>query len=218
MNRTKKEILKTLSEGVVTMNQEVVASACKEALEAGIDPYEAIMEGLIKGMKAVNEKYQAEEYFVPEVMLCADALNAGLRILNANLKAESTSAPVDVVLGVMEGDVHDIGKNMVNLMMETSGIKVHDLGCDVPPSRFVEKAEEFKVKMICMSTMMASTMDKMKEVIEILQKQGLRDKYLVMIGGAPVSQSFADSIGADAFYSNAVVAAEKAKHLLSEGL
>lgn len=209
------QILKSLCDGVVNMNQELVISACNMALESGIDPSEAIMEGLTKGMEVVSQKYEDEEYFVPEVMMCSDAMNEGLKILRLHIKTQVASKPEKIVIGVVQGDIHDIGKNLVKIMMETVGLEVHDLGHDVPLNKFFEKAQEVNARIICMSTLMTSTMDQMKEVMDILAKKGVREKYLVMIGGAPISQSFADAIGANAYASNAAVAAKKAKQLAS---
>lgn len=213
MNEEKNQILKSINDGVINMNQEQVISACNKALDVGIDPCEVIMEGLTKGMEVVSQKYEDEEYFVPEVIMCSDAMNAGLSILKPHLKAQSESTQEKVVIGVIQGDIHDIGKNLVKIMMETAGLEVHDLGHDVPLSKFLEKAKEVNARIICMSTLMTSTMDQMKEVIDILEKKSVRDKYLVMVGGAPISQTFADAIGADAYASNAAIAAKKAKQI-----
>ena len=217
MSRTREKILKDLADGVVNMDEKLTVRACNEALEAGISAYDAIMEGLTKGMEIVNQKYEEEEYFVPEVLVCADAMYAGLSVLRPHLKAESVSEPAKVVIGVVAGDTHDIGKNLVKMMMETSGMEVHDLGRDVPLIEFVETVEKVGARMLCMSTLMTTTMDGMKEVIEMLKDKGIRKKCLVMIGGAPISQSFADSIGADGYAPNAAAAVKKAKMLLAKG-
>lgn len=216
MPRSKGEILGDLTGAVVNMDTAMAVRASEEALGAGVDAYEAIMEGLAKGMEIVNQKYEDEEYFVPEVLICSDAMYAGLDVLRPHLKAESMSAPAKVVIGVVEGDTHDIGKNLVKMMMETSGLELHDLGRDVPLAQFVDKAEEIGARMICMSTLMTTTMDKMRQLVEMLNSRGIRGKYRVMIGGGPISQSFADAIGADGYAPNAAVAVRKAQQLLEE--
>ena len=216
MARSKEEILKSIQDGVVDMDKSAVVNACQEALGAGIEPTVAVMDGLMKGMQLVSQKYENEEYFVPELLLCSDAFDAGLKIFDIFIINSSIStASAEVVIGVMEGDVHDLGKNLVKTMMQANGLTVYDLGKNVSPRAFVEKAQDLDAKLICLSTMMASTMDKMKQVPTILTEKGLRDQCFVLIGGAPISQSFADAIGADAYYPNAVIAAKKAKQLLT---
>lgn len=214
MKTSKDTILKSLQDSVVSMDKSAVVSACREALCAGITPTVAVMDGLMKGMQIVGQKYENEEYYVPEVMLSADALDTGLKFFNLYQETQTTLSSANVVIGVIEGDVHDLGKNLVKLMMQSRGITVYDLGKNVPPATFVEKAREVGAKLICLSTMMASTMDKMKQVTQILTAKGVRNQYAVLVGGAPISQSFADAIGADAYYPNAAVAAKKAKQLL----
>ncbi|MFA5866844.1 MAG: corrinoid protein [Actinomycetota bacterium] len=213
--RSKEEILRDLAKGVVEMDEAGVIKTAEEALAADIDAYEAIIDGLTVGMQEVNQKYEEEEYFVPEVLVCSDAMYAGLDVLRPHLKTEEMSEPVKVVIGVVQGDTHDIGKNLVKMMMETSGMEVFDLGRDVPLNNFVEKAEEIGARIICLSTLMTTTMDGMKQVIDMLKGKGIRDNYLVMIGGGPISQSFADQIGADGYAPNASAALKKAKELIA---
>jgi dimethylamine corrinoid protein len=215
MARKKEEILKDLARGVVDMDEALAVQAAREAIAAGIEAYEAITGGLTAGMEIVSQKYEQEEYFVPEVLICSDAMYAGLEVLRPHLKSDAVSVPAKVVIGVVEGDTHDIGKNLVRLMMEVSGLEMHDLGRDVPPAAFVDKAEEIGARMICISTLMSTTMDHMKEVVDTLKSRGIREKYRVMIGGGPISQSFADAIGADGYAPNAAAAVKKADMLLS---
>lgn len=214
MSKSREQILQELAAGVINMDEKSTIQAAKEALEAGIDAYDAIMQGLTKGMEAVNDKYECEEYFVPEVLICSDAMYAGLEVLRPHLKSEDVSTPAKVVIGVVQGDTHDIGKNLVKMMMETGGLEMHDLGRDVPLASFVDKAEQVGAHLICMSTLMTTTMDGMNAVIEMLKTRGIRDKYQVMIGGGPISQSFADAIGADGYAANAATAVKRAKELL----
>lgn len=218
MSKSRQQILKELADGVVNMDEKSTVRACHEALEAGIAAYDAIAEGLTKGMEVVNQKYEDEEYFVPEVLVCADAMYAGLNVLRPHIKTESMGVPAKVVIGVVSGDTHDIGKNLVKMVMETSGMQVFDLGRDVPLKNFVDTVEKEGAQMLCMSTLMTTTMDGMKEVIDMLKSRGLRNKCLVMVGGAPISQSFANAIGADAYAPNASAALKKAREILAEGV
>ncbi len=211
----KQRILQQLAQAVVEMDEEAAATVAEQAFRAGIDPYEAITDGLTMGMGIVNEKFENEEYFVPEILLCADAMYAGLEVLRPHLKTEDASHhAARVVIGVVAGDTHDIGKNLVRMMLETASFDVYDLGRNVPLQDFVDKALEIDARMICLSTLMTTTMDGMKQVVDILEEKGIRDRFVVMVGGGPISQAFADSIGADGYAANAAAAVRKANELI----
>lgn len=212
MARSKEELLKLMSDAVLEMEDDEITDIAEEYIEAGYPAFDGIMEGLIDGMNKASRLFDEEEYFVTDILLCSDALYAGLEILKPHLPAaaESDEKP-RAVIGVVEGDTHDIGKNLVKIMMDTAGFEMYDLGRDVPPADFVDKAEEVDARFICMSTLMTTTMGGMKEVIDILNERGIRDKYITMIGGGPISQKYADEIGADIYSVNAVEAAKKAK-------
>lgn len=216
MARSKEELLEKLSECVVEMEEEEVVDVAKEYLEAGYPAFDGIMEGLVDGMNKASDLYDAEEYFVTDVLLCSDAMYAGLDVLRPHLpeNADGGEKP-KAVIGVVEGDTHDIGKNLVKIMMDTAGFEMYDLGRDVPLDAFVDKAIEVNASIICMSTLMTTTMVGMKTVIEKLQERGIRDKVKVMIGGSPISQKYADEIGADGYSTNAVEAVKLAKRLLN---
>ena len=216
MSRQKEDILKDLARSVVEMDEEGAVKAAKEALELKIDAYEAIMGGLAKGMEVVSGKYEREEYFVPEILVCSDAMYAAMDVLKPHIKSESVKTPAKIVIGVVEGDIHDIGKNLVRIMLEGAGFEIFDLGRDVPLRDFVSKAEEVGADIIAMSTLMSTTMGGMRGVIKILEKEGLRDKYKVMIGGGPISQSLADRIGADAYGDGISEAVRTAKRFAKE--
>jgi len=186
------------------MDEIGAVSAAKEALAAGIDPYVAITGGLSKGMAIVSDKYETGVYFVPEILLCADAMYAAIGVLRPHLKLEKQAGSLPVIIGVIEGDIHDIGKNIVKLMLDAAGLTVHDLGNDVAVSAFVEKARELQSGIIAVSTLMSTTMAGMGRLIEALKNEGLRDSFKVMIGGGPLSASFARKIGADAYGANAM--------------
>lgn len=210
----KEDLLKRLSDGVVDMEEDDVAEAAKEYLEAGYAVLDGIMEGLIDGMNRASQLYEEEEYFVTDVLLCSDAMYAGLDILRPCLPEEQDKAKKKGIIGVVEGDTHDIGKNLVKIMLETAGFDMIDLGRDVPLQKFVDAAKEEGAEFICMSTLMTTTMGGMETVLHLLEEKGLRDKVKVMIGGGPVSQKYADKIGADGYSRNAVEAVKLAKRLL----
>ena len=218
MARTKEELLEKLAEDVVEMEDEDVVVTAKEYLDAGYPAMEGLMNGLVKGMSKAGELFDAEEYFVTDVLLCSDAMYAGVDVFKPYLPKEGSGRKVPkAVIGVVEGDTHDIGKNLVKILMDTNGFEMFDLGRDVPLERFVDKAEEVGADIIAMSTLMTTTMGGMRRVIEILKERGIRDKYTVMVGGSPISQKFADEIGADIYTANAVEAAEAAKRAVSLG-
>ena len=188
-----------------------VKALVEEALAEGQDPKVILNEGLLAGMMVIGEKFKNNEVFVPEVLVAARALNAGLAILEPKLIEVGNEPVGKVVIGTVKGDLHDIGKNLVAMMMKGVGFEVIDLGVDVEPATFVDKAEENGENVICMSALLTTTMPSMQLVIDELASRGLRDKYIVMVGGAPVNQSFADQIGADYYTPDAATAAETAK-------
>lgn len=216
MTTSKEQLLKRLSDGVVEMEEEQVIEACEEYLEAKYPAFEGIMEGLVDGMNRASQLYEDEEYFVTDVLLCSDAMYEGLSILRPHLpKEEEGSSKPKAVIGVVEGDTHDIGKNLVKIMLETAGFEMIDLGRDVSLQSFVDKAKEVDASLVCMSTLMTTTMAGMGKVIELLKEAGIREQVKVIIGGGPISQKFADTIGADGYSSNAVEAVKLAKRLLN---
>ena len=216
MAKSKEELIAKLSECVVEMEDEEVVDVAKEYIEAGYPAFDGIMDGLVDGMNKASDLYDAEEYFVTDVLLCSDAMYAGLEVLRPYLQENTDNGKkIKVVIGVVEGDTHDIGKNLVKIMMDTAGFEMYDLGRDVPLDAFVDKVQEVGASLICMSTLMTTTMVGMKTVIEKLKEKGIRDKVKVMIGGSPISQKYADEIGADGYSVNAVEAVKLAKRLLN---
>ena len=211
----KEALLAELARCVLEMEDDAVVDVAKEYVEAGFDAYEGITEGLAKGMEKAGQLYEEEEYFVPELLICSDAMYNGLEILKPHLKRDDSSKGCGVLIGVVEGDTHDIGKNLVKIMMETAGFDMIDLGRDVPLQKFVDTAKEKKAKLICLSTLMTTTMGGMETVIRLLEEAGIRDQVKVMIGGGPISQKYADKIGADGYSQNAVEAVKLAKNLLN---
>lgn len=209
----KEELFKNISDAIVDMEEDITRELCEKSLEVGIPAYETINNGLIKGMDRVGKLYEEEEYFLPEVLICSDAMNEGLGILKPHLDRGILDKPLKVVIGVIEGDTHDIGKNLVKVMMEAAGFTVYDLGRDVQVTRFVEEAEEKEADIICMSTLMTTTMPGMKTVIDNLKNRNIRERFKVMIGGGPVSQKFATEIGADFYTVDANEAVRKVKEV-----
>lgn len=214
MPRAREEILKDLADGVLNLDEDLAVRVAHEAVEAGLDAYDAISNGLVVGMNQAGKLYEEEEeYFVPELLICSDAMYAAMDVLRPHLKKEDAESKLRCVIGVVDGDTHDIGKNLVKIMLDVGGFEIHDLGRNVPLADFVEKAKEVDADLICLSTLMTTTMDGMATVIEMLKEEGIRDRFKVMIGGAPISQAFADRIGADGYAENAATAVKRAQEI-----
>ncbi len=214
MAKSKEELLEKLSECVVEMEDEEVVDVANEYVESGYPALDGIMEGLVDGMNKASDLYDEEEYFVTDLLLCSDAMYSGIDILKPHLPVEENKGEkLKIVIGVVEGDTHDIGKNLVKIMLDTAGFEMYDLGRDVPLDNFVDKAIEVGASLICMSTLMTTTMDGMRIVIEKLKEKGIRNNVKVMVGGSPISQKYANEIGADGYSANAVGAVKLAKRL-----
>lgn len=212
----KEELLQKLSDYVFDMEDEEICEVTQEYIDAGFDPQEGILEGLVDGMRRASEMYEQGEYFVPELINCSDAMYASMEMLQ-NAMPGLQEYIGKAVIGVVQGDTHDIGKNLVKIMIETAGIYVHDLGRDVPVSSFVDYVRENEdVDLVCLSSLMITTMPGMEAVIKGLEEEGIRDRVKVMVGGAPVSAGFAQRIGADLYTSNAIEAKAGAVSLLEQ--
>jgi len=210
---TKEILMKKMSDCVFEMEDEEVVDVVKEYIACGYDPQEGMLGGLVDGMKRASELYEEGEYFVPELIVCSDAMYAGIEEFQKYLPEAANTSIGKIAIGVVEGDTHDIDKNLVKIMMETAGFDMYDLGRDVPLDQFIEKANEVDADLICMSTLMTTTIGGMQTVIEKLKDQGIRDKFKVMVGGSPISKKFADDIGAEGYSVNAVEAVKVAKEL-----
>lgn len=206
---SKEELHERLKNGVVEYQEEEVQEAAQAILDEGYDALEAIMDGLAAGMEVVGDLYDRNEYFVPEVLMCADALYAGLDILRPHIPADDGQVNAQVVIGSVQGDVHDIGKNLVKMMFDVAGWQVHDLGRDVPLEKFVEEQLKTDSEVVAMSAMMTTTMLGMKKVIEMIKEKN--PNVGIMLGGAPVTQDVANLFGADGY-------AESAGNAVSEGI
>lgn len=204
-------LIQEISEFLQKGRAKNVKTLVQQALDEGMDPKVILNEGLLDGMMIIGGKFKRNEIFVPEVLVAARALNAGLNILEPKL-VEIGNEPIGrAVIGTVKGDLHDIGKNLVAMMLKGAGFEVYDAGVDVTPEAFIEKAEETNADIICMSALLTTTMINMGKLVEELKKRNLREKYIVMIGGAPVNESFAEQIGADYYTPDAATAAEVAR-------
>lgn len=218
MLEDKKQRLEALKNCVIEMEDEQIVSVAEDYIRQGYDPFEGIRDGLCKGMEHVGELFESEEYYIPELLICSDAMYAGIEVLKREIPEQSVADKCIAVVGVVEGDTHDIGKNIFKIMLESNGFEVVDLGRDVPCEAFVEAAKQHKPQLIGMSTLMTTTMKSMKNVIDLLNAENLRQDAIVMVGGGPISLNFAKSIGADGYERDAGLAAKLAKQLVEAKL
>lgn len=206
------EISAFLQRGRAPKVKELVA----QAIEEGIEAQTILEEGLLSAMSIVGEKFKKNEVFVPEVLVAARAMNAGVEILRPYLVASGVTTKGKAVIGTVKGDLHDIGKNLVKMMLEGKGLEVIDLGVDVSAETFVAKAIEYKAQVICCSALLTTTMGEMKNVVDKAIEEGIRDQVKIMIGGAPITQAFCDSIGADYYTCDAASAADVALQICQD--
>ncbi|MEJ2098659.1 MAG: corrinoid protein [Desulfobacterales bacterium] len=205
-----KPIIETLIKGDEAQLTELV----KATMDRGVPAKKILNEGLIAGMDIVGEKMESEDMFIPEVLMSAKAMSACVKILKPHLTEEDTAARGKVVIGTVKGDLHDIGKNLVAMMLESGGLEVFDLGVDVDPDRFAAEVKEKNAGMLCLSALLTTTMPMMIQTINSVKKNGVRDQVKIMVGGAPVTQNFADEIGADGYAPDAGSAVKMAKSLI----
>jgi len=212
----KEKILALMSQAIIEGNQEEAVNLARQALELQLDPAEVIERGYVPGIQKVGELWEKGEYFLPELITSSEAMKAALAILEPEIKKmdQGLRARGKVVIGTVEGDIHDIGKNIVASMLQASGFEVFDLGADVKLEKFIEKAEEVKADIIGLSALLTTTMIGQKRLIELLQKRQLRERYKVIVGGAPVTARWAKDIGADGYAENAVAAVHLVEKLL----
>lgn len=208
------EIIGEISEFLQKGRAKNVKKLVEEALGQGIDPKEILNDGLLAGMMVVGGKFKRNEVFVPEVLVAARAMTAGITVLEPKLVEVGNEPIGKAVIGTVKGDLHDIGKNLVVMMLKGAGFEILDLGTDVDAATFADKAEETGADIICMSALLTTTMPYMKNVVDVLNERGIRDKYIVMVGGAPVNDAFAKQIGADYYTADAPSAAETARAAL----
>jgi trimethylamine corrinoid protein len=215
---SKEAIYEKLKESIVEMDADLAVEAANLAMEAGLDPVECISNGLSAGMQVMSDKFDEGETFVPELLLSSEAFEAAVKVLTSKMTDEekSNTSSGTVVIHTVQGDIHDIGKNIVKTMFEANNFVVHDLGRDVPVETVVEKAKEVKADFILGSALMTTTMPAQRDIISILKEEGIRDNFIVMFGGAPVSREWCEKIGADGYTDTATEAVVLAKQLLAK--
>jgi len=209
------ELLAQITASLVDGDPDATVAGTKQALAAGVEPLRIINEGLVPGMRVVGDKYSSGEYFLPNLIVSAAGMKQAMALLEPELKArqQAIESAGTVVIGTVRGDIHEIGKSLVATMLSANGFEVHDLGVDVSAERFVETVKQTQANLVGLSALLTTTMMGQKKVIEELEKAGLRAGVKVMVGGAPVSQAFAETIGADGYAQDAVAAVELATRL-----
>jgi 5-methyltetrahydrofolate--homocysteine methyltransferase len=207
------EILEDIYEGILDGDRDAVTEGVQEALDEGVSPEKILKEGLIAAMGEVGRLYEEGEYFVPEMLIAARAMQAGLQLLKPHLVDTDIKPTGKVVIGTVQGDLHDIGKNLVAMMMEGAGFEIVDLGTDVPASDFVTAVTENDANIVALSALLTTTMPQQQSVIDALVEAGMRDQVKVLVGGAPVTSDYAEKIGADGYAPDAGQAAQLAKKL-----
>ncbi len=203
-------VLEEISENLQKGKAKIVKELVQNAVDSGIDPETVLREGLLPGMSVIGEKFKNNEVYVPEVLVAARAMNTGAQVLKPYLEKAGVKAAGKVCIGTVQGDLHDIGKNLVKMMMEGKGLEVVDLGTDVAPETFIQTAIEQNCQIICCSALLTTTMGVMEEVVKKAVEAGIRDKVKIMIGGAPVDEAFCEKIGADKYTPDAASAADAA--------
>jgi corrinoid protein of di/trimethylamine methyltransferase len=210
------EIFKKMAQSIIDGDSDAALSLAKESITANVDPLEAITKGFVIGVNTVGAAFGRGEAFLPELVMAGEAMKAAVAVLDPELKKRGTERKMlgKVVIATVEGDIHEIGKSLVATMLNASGFQVYDLGVDSPSDKIIGKALEVNADIIAMSALLTTTMVKQKEVIEELEKEGLRKKVKVMVGGAPVTRDWVNAIGADGFSEDAIGAVTIAKHLM----
>ena len=208
----KDELFTILNDSLLALEQDAVVTHVNKGLGAGIGPLDIIENGMLPGLKTIGDQFESEEIFLPELMQAAMIFQEAMKILQPEIKKTGATLKKKgiVVLGTIKGDLHSIGKNILKLLLETSGFDVHDLGVDVDPFAFIRKADEMNADIIALSALLTTTLMGQKDVIEALEEQGKREQYTIMIGGGAATQTWADEIHADSYAENAYGAVEKA--------
>jgi len=210
------ELYQAMAQSIIDGEEDLAADLALKAIEAGIDPVDAIARGYVMGISRVGEAFSCGDAFLPELVMAGEAMKAAVKILEPEMKRRGTERQVygKVVLATVEGDIHEIGKSLVGTMLSSSGFEVFDMGVDVPTAQLVAKAREVKADIIALSALLTTTMIKQREVIETLEREGLRASIKVMVGGAPVTRDWVQKIGADGYSEDAIGAVQVAKQLM----
>ncbi len=203
-----------MADALVSCDSGKLTDLVNDALAQDTPASEILNNGLIAGMDVVGEKMEAGDMFIPEVLMAAQAMGECVTILKPLLGEEESSEGANVIIGTVKGDLHDIGKNLVAMMMESTGLEVHNLGVDIPPENFVSQIKEKNAQIVCLSALLTTTMPMMKQTVDAIVESGLRDQVKILVGGAPVTQSFADEIGADGFAADAGAASKLVKSMI----
>jgi len=204
-----------MTNALVSCDADKLTDLVKQALAADVSASDILNNGLIAGMDVVGERMESGEMFIPEVLMAAQAMSGCVEILKPLLGEDDGTTSVSVIIGTVKGDLHDIGKNLVAMMMESAGLEVHNLGVDIAPEDFVEEIKKKNAQIVCLSALLTTTMPAMKQTIDAIVESGLREQVKIMVGGAPVTQAFADEIGADGFAADAGSASKMAKSLVN---
>lgn len=212
------ELFAQLAQSLIDGEPEATADLTRQALDAGIEPLAVIREGLVPGMNVVGEKFSCGDYFLPDLIIAADGMQKAMELLEPELRArqQAVESAGTVVIGTVKGDIHEIGKSLVGTMLSANGFKVFDLGVDVPTAAFVNKVKETGANLVGLSALLTTTMTMQREVIQALAAAGLRDQVKVMVGGAPVTRSWAHEIGADGYAEDAMGAVQAARLLVGK--
>jgi corrinoid protein of di/trimethylamine methyltransferase len=216
---TKYELFPKMSEAIVAGDRAAAAALAEDAVRSDLDLLEVIEQGCVPGLQKVGDLWEQGEYFLPELISSAESMKAAMAVLEPELARKKIAARMagKIVIGTVEGDIHDIGKNLVASMLQAGGFEVFDLGADVKLEKFIEKAEAVGAEMICLSALLTTTMTNQRKLIGLLRDKGLRGKYKVLVGGAPASRKWAEEIGADGYAENAVAAVKLAKSMAGRG-
>ena len=204
-----------MTEALVACDAAALTGLVQQALDNNAPANEILNQGLITGMDIVGEKMESGDMFIPEVLMAAQAMGSCVEILKPLLGDDSSASNGSVIIGTVKGDLHDIGKNLVSMMMESAGLEVHNIGVDIAPENFVEEIKKNNAQIVCLSALLTTTMPAMKQTIEAITEAGLREQVKIMVGGAPVTQAFADEIGADGFAPDAGSASKLAKSFIN---
>jgi len=208
-------LFEQMANALIIGDKDGVVKLTQDALEQGVLAKDILDNGLLAGMDIVGKRFKAGDMFIPEVLLCARCMHSAMDIIKPLLSEGDAAGAGTYIIGIVEGDLHDIGKNLVSMMLQGAGFKVIDLGTNITPQQFVEAVKEYNPQVLGMSALLTTTMPKMEETIAALKEAGIRDQVKIMAGGAPVTQDFVDKIGADAYGANAASAVEKAKQILN---
>jgi corrinoid protein of di/trimethylamine methyltransferase len=212
------ELFSKLTNSLVEGDPDATFDFTKQAIAAGLEPMSIIQDGLVPGMNIVGDKFASGEYFLPDLIIAADGMQKAMELLEPELTARQQvlESAGTVLLGTVKGDIHEIGKSLVGTMLSANGFKVYDLGVDVPTQKFIDKAKEVQANIVGLSALLTTTMTVQKEVIQALTEAGLRDQVKVMVGGAPVTRSWSDEIGADGYAEDAMGAVQVARQLMAK--